>query len=113
MVWKPLDLIMNTLEQHNEEMSEKLQRHMSSNKSHDKQFYDDVHSTRSKPLNIEDFIKSQNKQLYIKIAEGEIERLNEFLEKRPQKLPSVSEREMLYVFEKLGYWQNILTELKK
>ncbi len=93
---------MNTLEQHNEELLNDFNIIFGT----DNEFVLGDNSIDR----VKVFIQDQNKQLYIKIAEGEIRRLVDEFNKNTYTSNVYTRSTIL---EQFYYWQNILTELRK
>lgn len=108
---------MKKLEQHNKEIESFVKEKLTYGG-----YGDHLDDTMSMDYAVK-LIQSQNKQLYIKIAEGEIERTIQLLKYDPIPTQAKYENENYYngaVFsyqkhlkEELTHWQNILTELNK
>lgn len=107
---------MNTLEQHNKEVENFVKEELTYGGY-------GYHLDDTMPIDFAvKLIQSQNKQLYIKIAEGEIERLLE-LDSNPYPFSVNPDKPMSHIYKNIGFtkslesqltrWQNILTELRK
>lgn len=109
---------MKTLQQHNEEME----------KEFDEKFVEMhfciepiLYSMKFEEIaRIKNFITNSNKQLYIKIAEGEIERLKNSFEEYTRTYPEpiyyqdrLAEIVNARVRSEINYWNDILQELNK
>jgi len=96
---------MKTLHTHNEEMESRFIGNFPMTKW-------DTFGRNLKDKMFTDFIALQNKQLYIKIAEGEIARLTEQLgDNSPQDSYELGFLDEIH--SSRDYWNNILQELNK
>ncbi len=106
---------MKTLQSHNEEMEKKfdgefeMEETVSIGKADKKALETTFEKAKS-------FITNSNKQLYIKIAEGELKRLETKYKPRCRCMCQESNIAAIHneaIQEQINYWTNILQELNK